>query len=75
MNKQKQTIKSKISKIIIYITLIISVVFIYISSTKNNKSKGFSSALYTGETKVDNAKVPSKLKWFDSFKGIDNMAK
>jgi len=34
--------------------------------------KGFSTALFTGDIKTDEKQVPSKLKWFDSFKGISN---
>ena len=73
-----QTVKSRTSgliKTILLLTIIVVVIFTYISTKKPPEKKDTSgfSALYSGESKSDGAQVPSKLKWVDSFKGIDNM--
>ncbi len=63
-------------KIITYILLLVIIIFVYLFSTDKKANHGFSTVLYTGEPKVKATNPqPSKLKWFDSFKGIDNMRK
>jgi hypothetical protein len=79
METNNQIVKPKLGnlkKAIIYITLLISVIFIFVSTTKKKTNNGFSSALYTGESKTSvKNPLPEKLKWSDSFKGINNMGK
>jgi hypothetical protein len=78
-NRSERPKNSSLKKVIIYVTLIISVVVIFIMTSPTNKNKGstgFSSALYTGDAKTRGKNhQPSKLKWFDSFKGVNNMGK
>lgn len=78
MNQKNQKIKSKFSvvkKIIVYVFLLTFIILIYLSSTEKKANGGFSTVLYSGEGKIEEKVVPSKLNWFDSFKGINNMNK
>ena len=38
-------------------------------------NNGFSTVLYMVPVEPSKKVVPSKLEWFDSFRGIDNMKK
>jgi len=79
MENNNQSIGRKIGnlkKIIIYITLLTSVLFIYSSATDKKTSNGFNTVLYKGDAKAGGKNhQPARLKWFDSFKGINNMGK
>ena len=78
MKKINQSSKPKISnssKTIFFILLIAIVVFIYEFTKKDSKKKQTNSfsALYSGKSKKNSPALPSKLKWADSFKGVNNM--
>ena len=77
INKSSENKINSLKKIVIYIILLISVVYTYISTkeTPAPKSNNGFSALYSGEGKTNTSHQPSKLKWFDSFRGIDNSGK
>lgn len=75
INRSAKPKKNSLGKILFFITLIIIAIFTY-SLTKKTPSKKQSnafSALYSGESKNNNNALPEKLKWSDSFKGINNM--
>lgn len=79
MKSINQTAKPKMTslkKIILYLVIIIIAVLTYTLTKPEPKPmdkniKGFGS-LYSGSTKSDGSEQPAKLRWFDSFKGIDN---
>ena len=75
INQSAKRKTSSSNKIIFSIILIIIAIFTYLFITKAPEKKqtnGF-SALYSGESKSSNNSLPEKLKWSDSFKGINNM--
>jgi hypothetical protein len=75
-NQSQEPKKGKLKKIITYTTVSIIVLSIYMSTTDKKANNGFSTVLYAGEAKTGGTNhQPSKLKWFDSFKGINNMGK
>ncbi|APW65065.1 MULTISPECIES: hypothetical protein [Arcobacteraceae] len=62
-------------KTVIYLLIIIVVTLIYLFTADKKANRGFSTVLYSGNVKTDEKQIPSKLKWFDSFKGISNSEK
>ena len=75
INQTSEPKTSSSNKIIFFIILIVLAIFTYVlTKTPDKKStKGFGSALYSGNSKSDGKEQPAKLKWSDSFKGINNM--
>ena len=69
----KRQVKSSHIIIIFILVLIIAIVtYLSVKTTPPKKTnKGFSS-LYSGNSKSDGSEQPAKLRWSDSFKGIDN---
>ncbi len=75
INQSAKPKMSNIKKTVIYTILIIIAVYAYISmktTPKPKKSTNGFSALYSGNSKPDGSEQPAKLKWADSFKGINN---
>lgn len=78
MNKNNQKLKPRmgiLKKIIIYIFFFTLILFMYLLIKEKKTNHGLSTALYTGEGRVKEKAIPQKLKWFDSFRGINNMGK
>lgn len=76
INQSAKKTSSGSSKIVFFIILITIAIFTYVLTKKAPEKKDTSgfSALYSGESKTPNgANLPEKLKWSDSFKGINNM--
>ena len=75
INQSAKKKMSSSSKIIFFIILIAITIFTYISTKKPTpkKQNNSFSALYSGDTKSDGSEQPAKLRWSDSFKGINNM--
>ena len=74
-SKPKTNISNKIVTILIIIAIAIAT-YVYITTKKPPAKKDISGfgALYSGESKSTNSRaLPEKLKWSDSFKGINNM--
>lgn len=73
--QKKKTTANKISEIIFKILVGIAIaIFAFIIFTKTDFSGG--SVTFSSIKKSEsNAYTPSKLKWFDSFKGIENVPK
>lgn len=75
IQKKKQTTTYYVLTTLIKILLFIVVaIFAFIAYTKvnfGNKSLDFN----TLQKKPSNAPAPSELKWFDDFKGVENVQK
>ena len=76
INQSAKKTSSGSSKIVFFIILITIAILTYVLTKQAPKKKDISGfgALYSGESKSTNSgALPEKLKWSDSFKGINNM--
>jgi len=75
INRSAKLKTNNLGKILFFIILIIISIFTYelTKKTPSKKPSNAFSALYSGNSKPDGSEQPAKLKWFDSFKGINNM--
>ncbi|MBU3015390.1 hypothetical protein KO488_11520 [Poseidonibacter lekithochrous] len=75
INRSAKPKKSNLGKILFFIILIMIAIFSYLltKKTPSKKQSNAFSALYSGESKTNNTSLPEKLKWSDSFKGVNNM--
>ena len=72
--KKKTTAHYVLTTLIKILLFIVVIIFAFIAYTKVNfstKSLSFDSL----QKKPSNAPAPSELKWFDDFKGVENVQK
>jgi hypothetical protein len=71
--QKKKTLANTITSILFKILiLIVIIVLSYITYTKTDLAN--ESMSFTSKNKTpDNVYIPSKLRWFDSFQGIENV--
>ena len=70
MKKEEESkIKSLITVIIaLLFIMLLAIVYIFFSSRNT-----FNIQIFNPNTQADTKAAPSKLNWYDNFKGVDNM--
>lgn len=72
VQKKKTTLNTFLDILFKALVVIAILIFVYIAATKVDFSAGELTFESKGKTKVE-ADTPSQLKWFDDFKGVENV--